>query len=181
MKIGVISDTHDRLESIVYFKNLLKEAGVEMIVHCGDWVSPFTLEFFDTTFFDFQVPVKSVFGNNEGDVKRIIERNANLTNPIEFAPKDVLELELEGRKIAVYHGHDKIVLKSLILSKQYDAVFTGHTHEVRQELVGKTHVLNPGSTSFAGGSKIIDKASIAVYDTDTNDSEIKYFNRRQLA
>jgi putative phosphoesterase len=181
MKIGVISDTHDRLESIVYLKKIFIKEKIEMIIHCGDWVSPFTLEFFDVTFSDFQVPVKSVFGNNEGDIKRIIERNANLINPIEFAPKDVLEIELSGRKIAVYHGHDQLVLRALILSSQYDAIFTGHTHEVRNEIIGLTLVLNPGSTCFAAKSNLLEKSSVAVYDTDANTAELYYFSRRELS
>jgi len=180
MKIGVISDTHDRLESIVYFKNLLKNENVEMIVHCGDWVSPFTLDFFDMTFFDFRVPVKSVFGNNEGDIKRIFERNSKLSNPIEFALNDVLELKVDEKKIVVYHGHDKLVLNALILSGQYNAIFTGHTHETRQELVGSTYVLNPGSTSFAASSSIIEKASVAVYDTSLNTAEVFYFSKNEI-
>lgn len=180
MKIGIISDTHDRLESIVYFKNILRNQKVEMIIHCGDWVSPFTLEFFDNTFSDFQVPVKSVFGNNEGDIKRIIERNLNLSNPIEFAPKEVFELEIKGRKIAVYHGHDKATLRALILSGQYDAVFSGHTHEVKQEVMGSTYVLNPGSTSFTAHSQMIEKASVAVYNTDSNTANVYYFDSKGM-
>lgn len=180
MKIGVISDTHDRLECIPIIKDILEKEKVEIIVHCGDWVSPFTLEFFDRIFSTFQIPVKSVFGNNEGDIKRIVERNANLSNPIEFAPKEVFELELGGRKIAAYHGHDKPTLEALINSRKYDAVFTGHTHEVRQETIGKTYVLNPGSTSFAANSQIIEKASIAIFDTDLNEAKIVYFDKADI-
>lgn len=177
MKIGVLADTHDRLESLLRVKEIFVKEKVEMIIHCGDWVSPSTIEFFDQTFHDFQLPVKSVLGNNEGDIKRILERNAQLLNPIEFASKQVLELTVENRTIAVYHGQDKIILEVLILSKKYDAIFTGHTHIVRQELIGGTYVLNPGSTNFEANSKIIDRASVAIYDTKLNQAEVFYFDQ----
>jgi len=116
-----------------------------------------------------------VFGNNEGDIKRIIERNSHLANPIEFCSKQVLELVVDDRVIAVYHGQDKLVLEALIAAGKYDAVFTGHTHQVRQETIGQTYVLNPGSTSFAAFSKIITEASVAVYDSSANQAKVLYF------
>jgi len=36
MKIGVVSGTHDRLESLLQVKQIFKAAQVEMIIHCGD-------------------------------------------------------------------------------------------------------------------------------------------------
>lgn len=40
MKIGVISDTHDQQDLILECVHRLNEADVELVVHCGDWVSP---------------------------------------------------------------------------------------------------------------------------------------------
>lgn len=175
MKVGVISDTHDRLESLKKVIEIFQENQVEMIIHCGDWVSPFTLEYFDFISGNFRVPIKSIFGNNEGDIKRIIERNASLKNPIEFVPKEVFELEIGKRKIVVYHGQDKAILESLIGCGKYDAVFTGHNHQSRNEVINKTLVLNPGTTCFAAESRIIDESSVAIYDPDSNSAQIITF------
>jgi len=41
MKIGVISDTHDQQELILQSVQKLNEADVGLVIHCGDWVSPF--------------------------------------------------------------------------------------------------------------------------------------------
>ncbi len=174
MKIGVISDTHDRLDSIIKALEIFRKEKVEFIIHCGDWVSPFTLEFYDAQNSNPSIPTKSVFGNNEGDIKRIIERNAKLKNPIEFASKITLELNIDNRKIAVFHGHDKVILDALVKSQKYDAVFTGHTHIPYNEYVNKTLVLNPGSTSYTSQSRIVKQASIAIYSSQANTAQILY-------
>jgi len=175
MKIGVISDTHDRLESVGRALTIFREHKVQLIIHCGDWISPFTLEFYDSQNRNPVILTKSVFGNNEGDIKRIIERNGQLNSPIQFGPKLVLELNIGSRKIVVFHGHDKIVLKSLIECGCYDAVFTGHTHTPHNERVGRTLVFNPGSTSYAAHSVIIKRASVGIYDSKLNKAKIIYF------
>jgi predicted phosphodiesterase len=41
MKIGVISDTNDQQELILQCIKKLNEANVGLVIHCGDWVSPF--------------------------------------------------------------------------------------------------------------------------------------------
>jgi len=177
MKLGIISDTHDRLDSIAKALNIFKENKVNMIIHCGDWVSPFTLEFYDKHNQNPSIPTKSVFGNNEGDIKRIIERNAKLKNPIDFAPKIVFELKIGKRNIVVFHGHDKVILNALIESQKYDAVFTGHTHIPRNEYINNTLVLNPGSTAYVAQSRMIKKASVAVYDSISNRAKVIYLNK----
>ncbi len=177
MKIGVISDTHDRLESIKKAIDIFKKERVGLIIHCGDWVSPYTLEYFDFVLKDYKIPVKSVFGNNEGDIKRLLERNSKLTNPIEFALKEVFEIKIGKRKIAVYHGQDNVILNALIKSKIYDSVFTGHTHIVKNILINNVFVLNPGSTCFAADSRIIKDASIAIYNSDSNSAKIITFRQ----
>jgi putative phosphoesterase len=63
MKIGVISDTHDQQELILQCVHMLNDASVDLVIHCGDWVSPFILH----SFKDLRMPMKGVFGNNDGD------------------------------------------------------------------------------------------------------------------
>lgn len=143
---------------------------IELIVHCGDWVAPFAVEFFSKN--SGGIPVKGVFGNNEGDIKSIVVRNAKLAKPIQFAERKVLEFEAGGKRIAVYHGEDKPTLGALIHSKKYDAIFTGHTHRPRNEVIDGVLVLNPGTTCFASEGRIIDEATVALYDSATNTAEI---------
>jgi hypothetical protein len=175
MLIGIISDTHDNLSGVKKAVQIFKENKVEMVIHCGDWVSPFTLEFFDKEMKDLKVPIKSVVGNNPGDTKRTMMNNGSMQNPIEWAKTVMLVMDIDGKKTVVYHGDDREILATLIDSQKYDIVFTGHTHAVRNEIVGKTLVLNPGNTCYACEGEITDKASVAIYDSKTNKAEITYF------
>lgn len=175
MLIGIISDTHDNLPGLQKAIKILKEQNIEMLIHCGDWVSPFTLEFFDKEMKDLKIPVKSVVGNNPGDTKRTMLSNLNMKNPIEWAKTVMLILDIDGKKAVVYHGDDREILSTLIDSQKYDIVFTGHTHASRNEVIGKTLVINPGNTCYACEGEITEKASVAIYNSKTNKAEIIYF------
>jgi uncharacterized protein len=175
MIVGIISDTHDNLSGLQKAIQILKEHKIEMLIHCGDWVSPFTLEFFDKQMTDLKIPIKSVVGNNPGDTKRTMMNNAKMQNPIEWAKKVMLVFEIESKKVVVYHGDDREILSTLIDSQKYDIVLTGHTHAARNEVIGKTLVINPGNTCYACEGKITDKASVAIYNSKTNKAEIIYF------
>ena len=95
--------------------------------------------------------------------------------PIEWAKTVTLEVDIEGKKGIIYHGDDYALLDSLIDSQKYDIVFTGHKHCVRNEKVGKTLVINPGTTCYASEGKIIKNASVVLYDSKTDKVEIIYF------
>ena len=174
MKIGVISDTHDNLMSMQQALDIFKQQAVDLIVHCGDWVAPFAVEYFSQNSGD--IPVMGVIGNNIGDTRQVAKRNPLLAKPILFAERHVLEVDIEnGRKIACCHGHDRPTLEALISCKKYQAIFTGHTHKVRNEVIDGVLVLNPGTTCHASEGKIIPEATIAIYDSLANTAEIISF------
>ena len=175
MIVGIISDTHDNLAGLKKAIQVLKDNKAEMLIHCGDWVSPFTLEFFDKEMKDLKIPIKSVVGNNPGDTKRTMMSNGNMQNPIEWAKTVMLMLDIDGKKTVVYHGDDREILDTLIDSQKYDIILTGHTHAARNEVVGKTLVINPGNTCYACEGEITDKVSVAIYNSKTNKAEIIYF------
>ncbi|MEM3615578.1 MAG: metallophosphoesterase family protein, partial [Candidatus Methanomethylicia archaeon] len=43
MKIGIISDTHDRLQMIDEAVKRLNEENVEYVLHAGDYIAPFAV------------------------------------------------------------------------------------------------------------------------------------------
>lgn len=172
MLVGIISDTHDNLPALKKATQLFKENKIEMLIHCGDWVSPFILEFFDQEMGDLNIPVKSVVGNNPGDIKRTLMSNSKMHHSIEWPKTVTIKLDIGDKKAIVYHGDDYELLGALIDSQKYDLIFTGHTHSPRNETIGKTLIVNPGSTSYAYEAKIIDQASVAVYNSDTHQAKI---------
>ena len=163
MKIGVISDTHDQRGMILKAIELFNKEKVGLVVHCGDWVAPFSAARFKT----LNCPVKGVFGNNDGDKKTHRERNGSFIGYYD----EKMELSVEGRKIFVTHGHLPGLVETALKSGKYDAVFSGHTHIPGTGSKGKTLWLNPG-TLVDETTDTIKGASIAVYDTATNTARL---------
>lgn len=128
MLIGIISDTHDYLPGLHQAIQLFKENKIEMLIHCGDWVSPFILEFFDEEMGELAIPVKSVVGNNPGDIKRTLMANSQMHHQIEWPKTITIKLDIGDKKTIVYHGDDYELLNALIDCQKYDIIFTGHTH-----------------------------------------------------
>lgn len=166
MKIGVISDTHDQYENILKTVRILNEKKVELAIHCGDWVSPFVIQFFR----DLQCPIKGVFGNNDGDRFMHLKRAKESSVNIQFEER-VLKFEIENRKIFVYHGDYEDVTDALVRCAKYDVVFHGHTHISVNKTIEKTLSLNPGTLMNFTSDKT-KGASFAIYDTKLNTAEI---------
>lgn len=171
MKIGVMSDTHDRLENVAKAIKIFQKEKVGLIIHCGDWVSPFVPQFIYSLKPRLTVPIKSIFGNNEGDHFRFLERKEKEKWAIEFY-KESFEFEAQGKKVVVYHGSNPIITKSLISSKLYQAVFTGHTHKAVNEYVDEIFHLNPGTTSGYQARKITNESTVAIYNPTNNSAQI---------
>lgn len=164
MRIGVISDTHDNLQQVAKAVRVFQKLDAGLIIHCGDWVSPFVPQYIYSLVPKLAIPIKSVFGNNEGDHYRFLERKAKEGWDIEFQ-KEILTLEMDGKKIVVYHGSNKNITEALITSKKHDVVLTGHTHDAVIEEIGGVLHINPGSAAGYCRGTVTDKASVALYDS----------------
>ena len=167
MLIGIISDTHDNARNLLKAVELFNKKNVGLVIHCGDWVSPFMPPFTK----GLKCKVISVFGNNEGDKFNFLTWGKVKEIGVEFH-NDCFEKEIDGRKIAAYHGQSEILLNGLIESQKYDAVFSGHNHKASVEKKGKTLHVNPGSISGVCVTDLSDEITVAVYDTKTNNAEI---------
>ncbi len=158
MKLGIISDTHDHVKHITRAVALFRSNDIGHILHAGDFCSPFTIPLFRGYGMD------AVFGNNDGDHFRLIgkmkENNLNIHN-------EYFETEIEGCRIALYHGTQPAITEALGKCGSYDLVISGHTHQVVNKMVGGTRMLNPGSAHGFDA-----KATIALFDTETREPEI---------
>ena len=149
MLIGVVSDTHDNLPALRGALAEFKAAGVELVLHAGDIVSPFVA----VPFQEAELRVIGVFGNNDGDKLYLRERFSPV-GELHFGPH---ELELGGRKIVLMH--EPRALEALIASGKYDLIVYGHTHEVELR-PGPPLVLNPGEC----GGWLSGRATCALVD-----------------
>jgi hypothetical protein len=136
LKIGLMSDTHDRIDAVDKAIELFNGAGVECVLHAGDLVSPFIAP----RFAKLKPKLYYVWGNNEGDREFIRVKFAELKiRPL----GDFAALELGGRKIALLHGIQEEIVEALAKSESFDVVVRGHTH--RAGISGeKPLVINPG-------------------------------------
>ena len=134
--ICIISDTHENVPVIKKAVSMIKLLRPELVIHCGDIISPPVLENFAG------LPMRFVFGNNDGERAGLKSKCAALGFGV---IDEQIEIEFHGKLITVYHGTNPRVLDSLIDSEAYDYVMTGHTHLPRDEKVGRTRVINPGA------------------------------------
>lgn len=162
MKIGVLSDTHDQGELIRQAIDHFNQENVDWVFHCGDWVSPFILYFFQK----LQAPIRGVFGNNDGDKFRHLAFKEKWGLNFEYEER-FLEMELDSKRMAIFHGDYPGLVEALVLCGKYDVVFHGHTHQRVNEQIGRTLSLNPGSL-MKETSSTVKGASFAIYDTVTH-------------
>ncbi len=134
--IGIISDTHENESAIQKAVAVFKKRKVDLVVHCGDIVSPPMLEYFAGLHAIF------VFGNNDGEHVGL-NKKAQALGFEEVATEK--EFTYQNRNLYVYHGTDKRKLEGAINSRAFDYILTGHTHQKRDEQIGKTRVVNPGA------------------------------------
>jgi uncharacterized protein len=136
MIVGILSDTHGRIDAVFTALAEFRERGAELLIHCGDIDDADTAARFigwDTHF---------VFGNCDGDregIRAAISRiGATLHEPYGH-------LELDGKSIAWIHGDKARELRDLERADHYDYLFYGHTHVAEQHRTGRTLVVNPGA------------------------------------
>jgi len=160
MMIGVMSDTHDRLDAVDKAISFFNSQQVTEVLHAGDLVSPFVAPLFSK----LQAKLHYVWGNNEGDHEFIKVRFADIgTSPL----GDFAALQLGGKKIALLHGTHQEIVDSLIESGAYDLIVRGHSHRA-EILEGETLVVNPGEVC----GYLTGRQTVALIDLDRMHAQI---------
>lgn len=139
MELGVISDTHDNIEAIDAAVAAFDEAGIETIIHCGDFVAPPTIRHYDG--FDLH----GVLGNNDGELDGL-EQSIEQLSPDSTLHGRYADLSFDGLRIFVLHGDQgRDVIQEHATSGTYDVVLFGHFHERELYAENGTTVVNPGA------------------------------------
>lgn len=135
MLIGVISDSHDRVPLIKKGVEIFNSHNLEAVLHCGDFVSPFSI----LPFKKLKAPFHAVFGNNDGEkrgLKSIFNENGWSLNERPWL------FDVKGKQIAMLHEPEP--LDNLIQSEKFDLLVFGHTHKKLFKKVKNGLVVNPG-------------------------------------
>ena len=136
MKIGIISDTHDDLDYLETAIEMLRAREVSSILHCGDLCGPGVIR----AMAGFDVWIA------QGNMDRHIGLSQAARETFGRIPLAWFqEPTLDGYPLAMIHGDNEEVLGNLINSGRYAYVFHGHTHQRRDQVVGRTRVINPGA------------------------------------
>jgi putative phosphoesterase len=160
--IGLIADTHDNLPMVEKAVKRLNAAKVALVLHAGDYVSPFVIPKFKA----LNAKLIGVFGNNDGDHELLKKRFSECEN-CEIHGR-FAEVNADGFKIALLHGDDVELLEALIGCGGFDAVVYGHSHGVGASKKGRTLVVNPGEVcGYLSG-----KCTVALLDTVKREAKI---------
>jgi len=158
MKIGIISDTHDNLPQIRKAVEIFNREKVELVLHAGDFVSPFTF----LEFKNLNCPLKGVFGNNDGD-KLYLQEKFKGIGKLYPAPYNV---KINNKNVVMLHKEK--LIDALAESQKYDVIIYGHTHRTDLRKIGKTLIINPGEC----GGWLTGKSTIALMDMETLEAKI---------
>jgi len=150
MHIGILSDSHGRIDRIVSALQLLESRGAELYLHLGD--------IGDEDAIDAMAGwnVRMVFGNCDWDEsglrRRAMEHGLVVDHPIG-------RIEFDGQVLAYTHGH-RNELMQVAMADRVKWLLHGHTHEPRDECIDGTRLINPGALQRAT------RYTVALLDTD---------------
>ncbi len=152
MRLGILSDSHGRVQRVQEAVAALEAAGADALVHCGDIGNPEVLEALagHTCWF--------VWGNVDTPMPTWRPQVEALGL---HWPDGPVEFERDGKKVGVFHGHEREFEQALRAGK-YDYLLRGHSHQREDYRSGPTRVINPGALYRAG------TPSVAVLDLTTD-------------
>jgi len=135
MLVGIMSDSHGDAATTARAVALLELQGADRLVHCGDICGEAVLDELAGHDCDF------VWGNCDVPTPalRRYVRALGLS-----CPDGPLALELSGRRIGVFHGHER-EFESAVKDGRYDYVLYGHTHRYADRRAGGCRLINPGA------------------------------------
>jgi putative phosphoesterase len=157
MRLGILSDTHDELARTLLAARLLRDAGAEALVHCGDLAGPPIVEAIAA------LPSWFVFGNHDADMVPALQRAAAEFGPVCLGWGGVIELG--SRRVGVAHGHMSTDVRR-VLAEQPDFLLSGHAHFPSDQQVGPVRRINPGALHRA------DEFTVAVLDLASGELEV---------
>lgn len=135
MRVGVLSDTHDRLPAIGAFARKFSEAGVGLVIHAGDYCAPFALR----PLIEARLALAGVFGHNDGDREGLrAEAGRGVGAELYESPHSVV---LDDVRVMIVHDLGEVQQRSL---DEHAVVIHGHTHHDSVESRGDSVLVNPG-------------------------------------
>jgi len=161
LQIGIVADSHDCLPRIKDAVNRLNSDPVELVLHAGDYSAPFVTDSYKS----LKSRMIGVLGNNDAEKIALRDRFARAGHEIRGRFADV---KVDNLRIALIHGDEDEMLKSLTSSGGYDVVVSGHTHQAKVTKEGHTLVTNPGEIC----GYLTGRSTFAILDTTERNARL---------
>lgn len=155
MKLGILSDIHGQAERARQALGLLDACGAQAFVICGDIGNLAVLEEFAGRRCWF------VWGNTDYPDPTWRTHLETLGLPWPDGP---LELNLDGKRIGVFHGNESSFAKAY-KEAGLDYLLFGHTHRQYDGYAGDMRIINPGAFQR------VHVATVALLDLSNDDLE----------
>ncbi len=155
-----MADSHDNLESIKKAVKVFNKEPVDLVVHAGDLISPFTAEVFQKLDSQFL----AVFGNNDGERHGLRMAYKNLCYLEDFK-----EFKFGNKLMAIMHGSNQSIVEAISCSGKYEVLVRGHTHKL-EIINGKTLIINPGETC----GYLSDDETVVIMDSEDLNYQVIY-------
>lgn len=156
MRIGVLADTHDNIPYIRKAVEAFNAEGVGLVIHCGDFIAPFSLAPLE----ELKSNYIGVFGNNDGDRDLLRKRSQDRICEGPFS------VEAGGKQILIVHNLDNINLEER--ADAFDLILYGHTHKADIQRLGRALLVNPGEA----GGWLYGRNTIAIVDLEEMKAEV---------
>ncbi|RLG52942.1 MAG: YfcE family phosphodiesterase [Thermoproteota archaeon] len=158
--IGIMSDSHDRLEKISKAVRVLNHRGVAAVLHAGDIVSPFTVR----AFRELRCKVHFVWGNNDGDKLTLIRLFGDMATFHGW----VMHGTVGGLSIYMAH-HIPDELAEKLARAGFNLIISGHTHSLSiRRLADRSMLINPGEVC----GYLTGRSTVVVLDSLTMQAEV---------
>jgi putative phosphoesterase len=136
MRIGIVSDTHDKVDPLRSALRQLQDLGAQYFIHCGDVGGQDVLDAFAG------LPLTFIWGNNDWDVTSL-EQYASLLG-LSCGGRST-EVTLDGKIFAITHGDNALLKRAVLTDQRVDYLLQGHTHHFDDQRVGRIRLINPGA------------------------------------
>ena len=158
MKVGLMSDSHDRLPAIAELLKRMTGAGVSMVLHAGDFCAPFAL----LPFREAGVSLAGVFGRNDGDREGLLAfAQRGVGHELSDSPHS---FEVGGQRLLLVHELADLTEQSL---SNHAFIIHGQTHKPEMKEREGALIINPGEAcGWLYGSP-----QAAIFDTDSKKVE----------
>lgn len=160
IKIGILSDSHTRLDYLKLVLTQMQEEGINYLLHAGDLCKQEALGLIKS----LNIPYTCVFGNNDYSLVEL----ANHYN----IKKEPSYFKIENTTFKMMH-------LPFYMTPDSDVVVYGHTHIFEHNFNGKTLFINPGEVCAREKPRI--EFVILQISEESYKIEYNYFKKEDLS